>query len=247
MNCKNCDAPVEGAFCSHCGQKAEIHRVSIGYLIHELFHAITHADKGFLLLIKDLVTKPGIVAREYLDGKRKKYFNPLSFLVITAALSAYVTHATGYSEHLTHADAQPNKHVPYWEETMSIVVDHSKLLGLVLIVPVLSILAWALFRKPRYNLSEVFVLQAYVMGQCFILRTVISVPAFLIAPDTMDLNNMLFQTIFLVYMIVANKQFFSNNLFFTILKSILIMFLFIVLYWVLIWGFVFLKHTIVGP
>src|SRR5689334_17205611 len=98
MVCKNCEGSFEGKFCSNCGQKADIHRITLKHLFHELFHAITHADKGILLLAKDLLTRPGYVAREYLDGKRKKYFNPLSFMVITAAVSAFVIHETGYFE-----------------------------------------------------------------------------------------------------------------------------------------------------
>ena len=96
MVCKNCEASFEGKFCSNCSQTADIHRVTLKHFFHELFHAMTHTDKGILLLAKALLTRPGHVAREYLDGKRKKYFNPLSFLVITAAISAFAIYQTGY-------------------------------------------------------------------------------------------------------------------------------------------------------
>ena len=91
MICKNCDASFDSKFCPNCGQKADIHAITVKHVLHDFLHAFTHADKGFLMLAKELLTKPGIIAREYVEGKRKKYFNPLSFLVITSAVSAYIT------------------------------------------------------------------------------------------------------------------------------------------------------------
>lgn len=106
MNCKNCDAATQGKFCSSCGQQVDTHRITVPHLSHELIHALTHADKGFLLLLKELITKPGIIARQYVEGKRKKYFNPLSFVVITTALSAFVSYKAGYFEALTYPQSK---------------------------------------------------------------------------------------------------------------------------------------------
>src|SRR5687768_4468983 len=96
MNCKNCGSEVNGKFCSSCGQKKDIHPITIKNVMHDFLHALTHADKGFLLTLKSVFTRPGVVAREYIEGKRKKYFNPLSFLVIIMAISAIVSTQTGY-------------------------------------------------------------------------------------------------------------------------------------------------------
>jgi hypothetical protein len=84
--CKNCEAEgVEnGRFCHICGQSLHIHRFTIAHFLHEMFHAFTHADKGILLLIKDLAKKPGMVMYDYIvAGKRKTYFNPFIFIVLT--------------------------------------------------------------------------------------------------------------------------------------------------------------------
>jgi hypothetical protein len=96
--CKNCGSTLTGKFCQNCGQKADIHRITFKHLLHEFFHALTHADKGFLFLVKEMTTRPGYVVQEYLDGKRKKYFNPLSFLVIAAAIWAILVLKSGYFE-----------------------------------------------------------------------------------------------------------------------------------------------------
>src|SRR5688572_18664064 len=100
-NCKNCNAPLSGNFCANCGQTSNVHRVTFKHFLHEFFHAFTHTDKGIFLLMKELITRPGHVAREYLDGKRKKYFNPLTFLILMASLYAYIGSKTGYFKALS--------------------------------------------------------------------------------------------------------------------------------------------------
>jgi hypothetical protein len=97
--CKNCDASLNGKFCSHCGQKGDIHQITMPHLGHEVFHALTHTDKGILLLIKDLLRRPGTVAKEYIEGKRKKYFSPFSFIVISTALSALLAYQVATMRH----------------------------------------------------------------------------------------------------------------------------------------------------
>jgi hypothetical protein len=87
-NCLNCDTELVESFrfCPTCAQKTNLHRLNMHDVLHDAFHFFTHADKGFLQLLKALVTKTGNVAREYLAGKRKKYFPPLNFFLIVAGL-----------------------------------------------------------------------------------------------------------------------------------------------------------------
>jgi hypothetical protein len=92
-SCLNCDEiiPESKSFCAGCGQKANTHRLTLPEILHNALHAITHADKGFFHLVKEMAVKPGIVAREYIEGKRKKYFNPFSFLVIVTGILVLVS------------------------------------------------------------------------------------------------------------------------------------------------------------
>lgn len=86
--CKNCERELTEsyAFCPGCGQKAHLHRLSWHEIGHELVHYFTHADKGIFSLLKDLATKNGVVAREYVEGQRRKYFPPLNFFLIIAGI-----------------------------------------------------------------------------------------------------------------------------------------------------------------
>ncbi|MES2828257.1 MAG: DUF3667 domain-containing protein [Bacteroidota bacterium] len=74
-------------FCSTCGQSTHNPiRITLGHIFHEVVHVVTHTDKGFFFLIKELVVQPGKTIKEFLSGKRKKYFSPFSFFFIIIGL-----------------------------------------------------------------------------------------------------------------------------------------------------------------
>ena len=91
-HCLNCNANLVKAqnFCAKCGQPASTHRFTFKNFFHEGFHAVTHADKGLFYLLKELTLRPGLVAREYIGGKRKKYFNPFTFFLLMMGLFVFV-------------------------------------------------------------------------------------------------------------------------------------------------------------
>lgn len=247
MNCKNCEIALDGKFCANCGQKADIHRLTFLHVAHEFFHAFTHADKGFLLLAKRLITKPGVVAREYVAGKRKQYFNPLSFIVITSAAHAYISLKTGYFVALSQTgEGGANKRMPLiWKEVFEISNNNGKLLSLIVGVPLLAFFSWLFFRRSKYAFPETFVLNAFIMGEGHIIRTMIFIPLFLLFPQHVQLNLWVFESLLLIYLIVAYKQFFGQNIFLTVLKSTFTMVLFMIFYWICILAYVYVKHLVV--
>lgn len=91
-HCLNCNHNLTKTqnFCSNCGQVTSTHRFTIASFFHEGFHAVTHADKGLFYLLKELTIRPGVVAREFIQGKRKKYFNPFTFFLLLMALFVFV-------------------------------------------------------------------------------------------------------------------------------------------------------------
>lgn len=246
MTCKNCETTFEGNFCSQCGQKAEIHRVTFKHFLHEFFHAFTHTDKGILLLMKALITRPGYVAKEYLDGKRKKYFNPLSFLVILSSLYAYISFKTGYFEALAKLNQPPpNRGGEIHSEAMSLMVNNGKVISLFLTPLLVSFFSWLFNIRSKNNLTENMVLNSFLLGQIYTIMIVVFIPCYLLFPGIpVWINNFVFHILMLGYMIVAYQQFFKNKIFLTIIKSIAVLVLFMIFFWVCIFGFVIVKHLI---
>lgn len=80
--CKNCGHQFDHNYCPACGQKASVKRLEMKSLLKELPHAIWHLDRGFLYNLIELFKRPGSAIKDYLDGKRKRFYHPLSFMLV---------------------------------------------------------------------------------------------------------------------------------------------------------------------
>lgn len=81
--CVNCGAPMQGRFCSECGEKRlRPSDFSFSHLLKELFEGIVHADSRFLRSFWYLIRRPGFLSLEYLRGRRVPYMKPLAFFLI---------------------------------------------------------------------------------------------------------------------------------------------------------------------
>ncbi|MBK6775579.1 MAG: DUF3667 domain-containing protein [Flavobacteriales bacterium] len=86
-HCLNCDEPLNGRFCSYCGQVASTQRLTIGGLMREVWLKFTNTEEGLPHLLRELYRHPARVCRHMVEGRRKRYSNPLSFVLVTAGLS----------------------------------------------------------------------------------------------------------------------------------------------------------------
>lgn len=75
--CLNCDTRLHGKFCHSCGQKATSASVSVHDFAHEATHEFLHLDGKILRTLKLLVTRPGQLTVEFLEGRRTRYVSPL--------------------------------------------------------------------------------------------------------------------------------------------------------------------------
>ena len=85
-NCLNCNAVINGKYCSICGQENLEPQESIWSLVVHFFNDITHFDGKFFSSVKYVVTKPGFLTAEYARGRRMSYLNPVRFYVFTSFL-----------------------------------------------------------------------------------------------------------------------------------------------------------------
>lgn len=86
--CLNCSADLNGEYCHQCGQK-RIHRheFSIKHFFGHFLHEITHLDSNKILkTLRDLIIRPGILAEEYLAGRKGRYINPIRVYLTFSAL-----------------------------------------------------------------------------------------------------------------------------------------------------------------
>ena len=70
-NCKNCNEPVNGNYCSNCGRPATLRRVDGRYIIQEIGDFL-FANKGMLYTIKRVLISPGESVREFITEDRHR-------------------------------------------------------------------------------------------------------------------------------------------------------------------------------
>lgn len=84
--CLNCGNLVEERFCTHCGQENLELNDSVWSLVTHYIQDLFHYDNGLWHTLKFLLLKPGQVAREYMDGKRKQNLEPIRFYIFASTV-----------------------------------------------------------------------------------------------------------------------------------------------------------------
>lgn len=198
-NCLNCATllTADDHYCPTCGQKTNTHRLSMSHIWHDLTHAITHTDKGFFFTIKELFRRPGIMAREYLAGKRKKYFNPFSLLVIIIGVHILANSifkpfsASGYSGNTRQeppawvkTESQRRKYDKIMErrEKMGDFINKRTNIVLFISTPFIAFILWLFYRR-RYNYAEHLSTMAYVNSFISIATIILFGPVMYLIKD----------------------------------------------------------------
>ena len=88
--CKNCDAATSGNYCPQCGQATHLHVPSAREFLHEFVSHYVALEGKLWRSLKMLFFKPGLLSREYIEGRRVCYVEPLrlylTFSIIFFAL-----------------------------------------------------------------------------------------------------------------------------------------------------------------
>jgi len=159
INCKHCNMEVSGNYCNNCGNATAVKRITASTILHEIFHFFTHLDKGFGFTLKQLVTAPGLMQRNYVEGYRSKHQKPFSMFFICASFTALFRYwvNTAMMDYFHEGNASEGN---FFHQYMVII--HTILL------PLYSFITWALFYRSKYNYGEIVVLLLYTVGIFFL-------------------------------------------------------------------------------
>lgn len=145
-SCLNCGHRISDEFCSHCGQRSDTTRITPNSLIKtDILGSVWHIEAKFFHTVKYVLLSPGKMATDYISGKRMKYYNVFSFLLILFGFNVLALHF-----YLDIASVNINKQ---GSNIIDFFSKYSKasLLGL---IPVLALNAFILFKRMKLNLAE---------------------------------------------------------------------------------------------
>jgi hypothetical protein len=107
--CLNCNAALYGRYCHVCGQENLEPKESVWHLVNHFFEDITHFDGKFFSTVKYLITKPGFLSKEYMQGRRASYLNPIRMYVFTSAFFFIVLFSTTSPDKIMKLEEKPDK------------------------------------------------------------------------------------------------------------------------------------------
>jgi hypothetical protein len=166
--CLNCGTEVASKYCPDCGQKATVDRLTWHHLLEETVHFFTHIEKGFFRTTKELITRPGAMHKNFLDGKRKLYHKPVSFLLIWVAVFLLLTALTdrfGSFDKSTSASF-----LGIGLETEAMILKYRGLIE-ILILPFTALNGWLMLGYPKITYFEFLITGFYRFGVFYIFLT----------------------------------------------------------------------------
>lgn len=213
MNCKNCDYQLseESHYCNSCGAQVVKNRLTLKNLLEHFTETYLNYDNKFIRTVITLFVKPEDVIGSYVDGVRKKYINPISFLAITFTLSGF--YLFFLKDNLKEGMDLSN--LPYSqgqeklnEAIFNFIFDYNSFLYF-FIIPALAIISWMVFINKKYNLTEHAIIYLYTMSFSSIVSIFLTIFIILIAPKIYMNFSLGVYFLFFIYHIFLLKRLFK--------------------------------------
>ncbi len=175
--CKNCGQPVQDLYCSHCGQKIIVERITFSYLWTELFHFFTHIEHGFLYTSYKMIVSPGNTVTSFIGGKRIKYQSPVSYFLIWVTIFILFL----YWLEVTFGENIVINYADYWGPSgaTKLAISHLSFV-LTIIIPFQALYLYLLATHNKYNYFESLVASIYVVGSIIMLQFVFALGALIV-------------------------------------------------------------------
>ncbi|WP_298539293.1 DUF3667 domain-containing protein [uncultured Aquimarina sp.] len=105
MTCRNCEYNITetARFCQSCGAKVVTERLTVKKIFLEFLNKVFGWDNTYLRTLRTMTVAPYVVVKDYIDGIRKKFMPPFTFLLIglTAATLVFNAFSDKYTEFST--------------------------------------------------------------------------------------------------------------------------------------------------
>lgn len=219
MKCKNCNHKIKDKFCSKCGHPAKIERIDSRYISQQVQH-LWNIEKGLLYTVKELAIRPGNAIREFIVEDRKKYVQPIMFLILTSVIFTLVISITNYQ--YSYFNINKIQGLQDFVSTGAIGEWLGENIGYTNLLMGCFIALWikVFFIKSGYNFYEIVVLLCFVLGEATLILSLVFVIGKLTGNSLISMGAIL---IFFFYPVWAIGQFFGNKKWANYIKSFIIM------------------------
>ena len=225
-NCKSCEAPLSGLFCSECGQKVITERYTLKKIFGDLISNIFNLEKGFFFTLKKLFTTPEEVIDAYLNGQTKKYYNPIRFFLIWVSLQVLITVSFNIWENQfdqvsvlyekmglinTEADRVRMKKIAGYTQNFLTIIP-------LFLIPFFSFMGYKLFSKKKLYFAEHCIINAYVISLSTIIGLLGAI-CYAIFPSLISYSFIIGISSFIFFYAFIYKRYFKSDTFESLLFS----------------------------
>ena len=187
-------------------------RLTMKGITHEVFHFFTHLDKGLPYTLKKLIIAPGIMQREYIEGKRARYQKPFSMFFVSATFTALILYWIS-NIILKYYDSGNSKESIFFHQYWVLLQ--------IIMMPAYALVTFWVFRDSKYNYAEITISQLYKFSALFLMLPVIHLFKFFDPELPTEYVEIPMITI---YSLITNLNFFDTKpRWLLVLKSILVM------------------------
>lgn len=240
IQCKNCRNPFQGNYCPECGQKGSVQKITFGDTLTDFIDTIFSVDAPLVRTLKMLFSHPGEMLREFLSGKRKRYYKPVAFFLLMTVIYLLTRSVIGYDPLIESALRVQGNATDLVVQAQQFMFDNINKF-LFFFVFWFALLLKLFFYK-QYSLAEYWAVSFYFGGVYIILTTL---NMFLTEYISTDLQFVGISGIG-IYFVYALCSLFKKPKWLIILKSVLMYFLSVTLYIVSAFAFslliVFIKN-----
>lgn len=182
-HCSNCGEEFSGIYCTHCGQKELLEKITLKSIVHETLQVVLLLESPVLRTIKALGARPGMFVRSYLAGRRKPYLAPVQFFLLSVTVYllvfnfigeqyfAFLTRSTGAisPENVKRMGLDPQVMLASVRTNLSIFYFFQP--------PVFALYFRLFFSKANISYAENLVFSFYMIGAGLLFSTLIAVIA----------------------------------------------------------------------
>ena len=172
--CNNCELEFRGNYCPTCGQKWNTGPVSWSNLCQQWMDQWGLGTRSLLVTIVQLFLRPGYLIGEYISGKRRNCFPPLSMLVLVGLVVSLISDWLGLF--ITDKSGVVQIENPTPIEKFNVWIGSNLGYGLLFLFLLMMLPTFIIFRyaprHTRHTLPQSFFIQVFNAAQLILMMLI---------------------------------------------------------------------------
>lgn len=155
--------------CVTCNARHRPGRLSLAYMLHRLREEVFGTERGLLLTIWHLFTRPQQVTSAFISGNSLRYYSPIKYFFVMFALSLIISRGTSFFDGVLIKQVA-GLEIAGTAAVQAFFADWNSVIYLPLVL-ILAITTRGFFRAAGLNFAEHLVITTYGWAQTVLIST----------------------------------------------------------------------------